>query len=350
MASNHVSLLSLATALPPHTIEQSAAAELAQHIYSDSLARFPNLAEVYRNAGIERRYSVKPLEWFVSPRGWSERTQAYLDGAGVLFVKAARAALDDAGIAASDVDTVVTVSSTGIATPSLEALMSAEMGFKADVFRVPVFGRGCAGGVVGLALGARLARARPGEVVLVVVVEANTLAFRSDRGNKTDVVASALFGDGAAACVLREACDNCGCRIGAAAEHTWPDTLDIMGWTVDPVGLGVVMSRSLPRFIEQRLAEPARHFVETAGLTAPQLICHPGGAKVLDAVETALDLQKGTLRDEREVLREHGNMSSPSVLFVLARALGRGLRGPAMLAALGPGFTACFLALEAVYG
>jgi alkylresorcinol/alkylpyrone synthase len=111
-----------------------------------------------------------------------------------------------------------------------------------------------------------------------------------------------------------------------------------------------VLSRSLPRFIEQRLAAPVQGFTEAAGLTAPQLICHPGGAKVLDAVETALELQKGTLRDEREVLRQHGNMSSPSVLFVLERALKRGLRGAAMLAALGPGFTASFVALEAARG
>ncbi len=139
-------------------------------------------------------------------------------------------------------------------------------------------------------------------------------------------------------------------QIGAATEHTWPNTLDIMGWTVDPVGFGVVLSRSLPRFVEQRLAAPARRFVKAARLTAPQFILHPGGAKVLDAVETALELQKGTLRDEREVLRGHGNMSAPSVLFVLDRVLKRGLRGSAMLAALGPGFTASFLALEAAHG
>ena len=116
-------------------------------------------------------------------------------------------------------------------------------------------------------------------------------------------------------------------QIGARAEHTWPSTLDIMGWSIDPIGFGVVLSRSLPRFVEQRLAAPARRFVKAARIDAPQFICHPGGAKVLDAIETALELQKGTLRDEREVLRGHGNMSAPSVLFVLERALKRGLRG-----------------------
>ncbi len=353
MASKPVSLLSLATALPPHCIDQSVAAQITRGIYSRALSRYPKLADVFHNAGIERRYSVQPLEWFLEPRGWPERTKAYLDGAGSLYVEAARRALDGAGIAARDVAVVVTISSTGIATPSLEARVASDLGLPAGVLRVPVFGRGCGGGVAGLALGARLARAEPGEAVLVVAVETNTLAFRSDRGSKADVISSALFGDGAAACVLRQEPSG-GKRgtlqIGTAAEHTWPNTLDIMGWTVDPAGLGVVLSRSLPRFLEQRLAAPVRRFIKSTGLSAPQLVCHPGGAKVLEAMEAALNLQKGTLRDEREVLRSHGNMSSPTALFVLERAIKRGLRGPAVLSALGPGFTASFVSLAGSHG
>jgi alkylresorcinol/alkylpyrone synthase len=350
VSSAPVTMLSLATAVPPHVLEQSAVAEVARRAYAKLFARYPKLADVFVNAGIERRYSVRPIEWFDGLHGWPERTRAYLAGAGALFVAAAQSALDRAGIAARDVDVIVTVSSTGIATPSLEARVGAQLGFKPSATRVPVFGLGCAGGVSGLSIGARLARAAPGEIVLVVVVELCTLAFRSDRGVKADVISTALFGDGAAAAVLRAEHDGASVQLGASAEHTWPNTLDVMGWTVDPAGFGVVLSRSLPRFIEQRLAAPARRFVKAAKLVAPQFICHPGGAKVLDAVETALDMQKGTLRDEREVLRGHGNMSAPSVLFVLERALRRGLRGSAVLAALGPGFTASFLALEAGHG
>jgi alkylresorcinol/alkylpyrone synthase len=349
-APSPVALLAVATAVPPHKLVQSEVADYARRIYAKPFARYPKLADVFVNAGIEQRYSVRPIEWFVQPHDWTERTKVYLDGAGALFVEAAQTALDRAGIRPRDVDVIVTVSSTGIATPSLEARASAQLGFKSSAARVPVFGLGCAGGVSGLSIGARLARAVPGENVLVVVVELCTLAFRSDRSAKADVISSALFGDGAAAVVLRAESDDAALRIGAAAEHTWPNTLDIMGWTVDPVGFGVVLSRSLPRFVEQRLAAPARRFVNAAKLIAPQFICHPGGAKVLDAIETALELQKGTLHDERDVLRGHGNMSAPSVLFVLERALKRGLRGSAVLAALGPGFTASFLALEAANG
>ena len=345
-----VNVLSIATAVPPHQLDQYAVADAARHVYARTFARYPKLAEVFVNAGIERRYSARSLEWLSKPHNLAERTEAYVESASELFVRTAKTALDRAGIPARDVDVVVTVSSTGIATPGIEARVAPELGLRPGVMRVPVFGRGCAGGVSGFALGARLARAEPGEVVLVVVVELCTLTSRVDHGTKADVISSALFGDGAAAVVLRAEPREGSLQVGAAAEHTWPRTLDIMGWAIDPVGFRVMLSRSLPRFVEQRMAAPVRRFIKAARLRAPQLVCHPGGAKVLDAIEAALELQKGTLRDEREILRNHGNMSAPTVLFVLERALRRGLYGPVVLSALGPGFTANFLALEAFYG
>ena len=276
-------------------------ADAARQIYARTFVRFPKLADVFVNAGIDSRYSARSLEWLSAPHDFAERTDAYVESASELFMRSARRALDRAGISPREVDVVVTVSSTGIATPGIEARVGPEMGFRSAVMRVPVFGRGCAGGVSGLALGARLARADPGEVVLVVVVELCTLASRPDRGTKSDVISSALFGDGAAAAVLRAEKGTGGLRVGAAAEHTWPHTLDIMGWAIDPIGFRVMLSRSLPRFVEERMAAPVRRFIKAARLEAPKLICHPGGAKVLDAIEVALELQKGTLRDERDI-------------------------------------------------
>ncbi|MFA6267017.1 MAG: type III polyketide synthase [Pseudolabrys sp.] len=347
-----VGLLSLATAAPPYRLAQDDVARLARRVYARAFERFPNLNDVFVNAGIEQRQSVRPLEWFEAPHDFAERGEVYLDGASRLFVKAAREALDHAALRAEDIDVVVTVSSTGIATPSLEARVATEMGFRPNIMRVPLFGLGCAGGVSGLAIGARLARAHPGETVLVVVVELCTVAFRSDRGFKADIISSALFGDGAAAMVLRADSGRDGdadvdaIRLGVSADHTWPGSLDIMGWTVDPTGLGVVLSRSVPHFVEKQLPEPARRFVEMTGFEAPNYVLHPGGAKVLDALEAALQLQSGSLLDERAVLRAHGNMSAATVMFVLASALRRGLRGPTVMAAMGPGFTATFMACQ----
>jgi alkylresorcinol/alkylpyrone synthase len=342
-----VSVLGLATAVPPYRLDQTDVRKFAERVYAHSFARYPKLADVFVNAGIERRYSVRPLDWFDRPHDWRERTAVYLEGAQALFTQAASAALERAGVAAGEIDVVVTVSSTGIATPSLEARVAQRLGLRADTMRVPVFGLGCAGGVSGLATAARLARAEPGETVLLVVVELCTLAHRADRDEKAEVFAAALFGDGAAAWVLRAGAQDGVLQIGPAGEHTWPHTLDIMGWAIDPAGFGVVLSRSLPRFIEERLAAPARRFVKASRGQTGRYIFHPGGAKVLDAFETALGLGPGACILERDVLRDFGNMSAPTVMFVLERALAHDEAAPAVMAALGPGFTASFLALNA---
>ena len=346
--NNPISLLGLATAVPPNVLEQSDVAALAQDIFGPMFVRFPQLTDVFVNAGIDRRYSARPIEWFDKPLDWNERTSAYLESASDLFVEAGRKALDRAGYAPEDVDIVVTVSSTGIATPSLDARAGPKLGLRTDCVRVPVFGLGCAGGVAGMALASRLARSEPGKVVLLIVVELCTLAFRRDRINKADVISTALFGDGAAAAVLQaKPSPSAIAQIGASGEHLWPDTLDIMGWSVDPVGLGVLLSRALPKFVEERMAAPVKHFLASQGLgTDTRMVCHPGGAKVLEAIEVALERPAGSFVDERTILRGYGNMSAPTVMFVLEEALRRGLAGPAALSALGPGFTASFLAME----
>ncbi len=161
-------LLSLATAVPPHVLVQRDVAQAAQALFGGRYDEFGRLARVFETTGIVKRHGVRPIEWYVEPRGWPERTAAYLEGAQDLFVEAASKALEEAGLTAREVDTVVTISSTGIATPSLEARVFSRMGFRADVMRVPVFGLGCAGGVSGLSIAARLAEARPGSTVLLV--------------------------------------------------------------------------------------------------------------------------------------------------------------------------------------
>ncbi|MDB5416822.1 MAG: chalcone synthase, partial [Phenylobacterium sp.] len=247
-----VGLLSLATASPPYELRQTDVVEAARTIFRDRFPQFERMAPVFETAGIRTRQAVAPIEWFFEPRGWPERAQAYLDGAVALFEQAARAALDQAGLKGSDIDQIVTVSSTGIATPSLEARCMGSLGFRSDVARVPVFGLGCAGGVTGLSLAARLASAEPGSKVLFVCLELCTLSFRMDKPSKADIVATALFGDGAAACVLQGG-EGGFAQVVGAAEHTWPDTLDIMGWRVDPEGLGVIFAQSIPPFARKNL-------------------------------------------------------------------------------------------------
>jgi alkylresorcinol/alkylpyrone synthase len=341
-------LISIATAVPPYVFEQQDVAAAAHRGFAERFADFERLSRVFKNSGILQRYAVRPIEWYFEPLGWSERTKAYLDGAGKLFVAAATRALKVAGIGAADVDAVVTISSTGIATPSLEARAAAVMGFRPDIERVPVFGLGCAGGVSGLAIAARLAQARPGSTVLLVAVEVCTLAFRLDELTKANIVATALFGDGAAACVLRTG------RAGLASiemdgQHTWPDTLDIMGWNIAPQGFGVIFDRAIPPFAEQHIVPAIVDMLGRAGLGISDIdrfACHPGGASVVRALERALSLDQGALDHERAVLAHYGNMSAPTALFVLERLVQSGLPSRTLLTAMGPGFTASCVSLR----
>jgi alkylresorcinol/alkylpyrone synthase len=343
-------LLSLASASPPHEFMQAEVGAQARRLFGPKFREFERLFPIFRNTGILRRQAVMPMEWYFEDRSWPERTAVYLAGAVDLFCEAAAKALERAGLTAADVDTIVTVSSTGIATPSLEARAMGRMDFRPDVARVPVFGLGCAGGVTGLSLASRLAQASPGSVVLVVTIELCTLACRLDEMTSANIVATALFGDGAAACVLRAGKDEGLARINGNAEYTWPDTLDIMGWSVDPMGFGVIFDRAIPTFAEANFRPAVDVSLSKMGLAAAEVdrfVCHPGGAKVVEVLEKSLDLGQGALTFEREVLADHGNMSAPTVLFVLERALAAKTRGQLVLTAFGPGFTASFLAMAA---
>jgi alkylresorcinol/alkylpyrone synthase len=341
-------LISLATAVPPNVFLQKDVLAAAWEVFGPRLPQFETLSSVFANTGITKRHGVKPFEWYLERRGWPERTKAFLEGAEALFVEAAEKALANAQLTAGDIDTIVTVCSTGIATPSLEARVAGRMGFRSDVTRVPVFGLGCAGGVSGLSIAARLAQARPGSNVLLVAIELCSLALRLDELTKANIVATSLFGDGAAAMILR-AGDGGATTIEHCGEHLWPDTLGIMGWNVDPEGFGVIFQRTIPNFVTENLNPAVTQILERMQLTMADIdrfICHPGGARVIHALETALALHQGTLDHERQVIADCGNMSAPTVLFVLERARQQGLPPRSLLTALGPGFTASCVTLR----
>jgi alkylresorcinol/alkylpyrone synthase len=328
---------------------QSDAAAAARRVFAHRYAAFERMAPVFETAGIRTRYTVKPIDWYLSDLGWPERNAAYLEGAQDLFIAAASHALANAGCAADEVDTIVTVSSTGIATPSLEARVAGRMGFRSDVERVPVFGLGCAGGVSGLAIASRLARARPGATILMVAIEICTTAFRMDQLTSANMVATALFGDGAAAAIVRSGEGGLAC-IEGAGEHLWSDSLDIMGWKVDPTGLGVIFDRAIPPFAEEHVGTAIDGILARIGVVrdaVDRFACHPGGAKVITALEKTLRLGQGALDHERAVLEEYGNMSAPTVMFVLERVIEAGLPRRTVMAALGPGFTCSCLSLAA---
>ena len=343
------SLLSLATAVPPFVIEQAEAKAQAREAFGGKKALFDRLSGVFDNAGIARRHIVAPQDWYSKPHGWHDRNAVYLRASEDLFVEAASAAIEQAGLAPDKIDGVVTVSTTGIATPSLEARAAPKLGLRDDIRRVPVFGLGCVGGVNGLATASRLASADPGSNWLMVAVETCSISIRLDSDDPAAVVATALFGDGAAAAVVTSG-EHSLARITGASERLFPDTLRIMGWDVEDPGLAVVFDRAIPPFIAAKLGTAIDSMCAEMGVTRDsidRLCSHPGGVKVIDAIESALDLHQGELNIEREVLHDFGNMSSPTVLFVLKRLIERGLPQRVLMTAFGPGFTCGGLLLEA---
>lgn len=341
-----VRLTALATASPPHVLRQADVAQFARGLFGDKRgSEIERLLPAFANAGIEQRRSCVPLEWYGQPHGWAEKNRLYLENATALAEEAVEKCLGQADRGVDEIDAIVTVSSSGVATPSLDALLAERMGMRRDVQRLPIFGLGCAGGVLGLSRGAAMAAS--GANVLVVVVELCGLTFRGGDEAKSNIIATALFGDGAAAALLTHKGD--GMRLAAWGEHTWPDSLDVMGWRIEDDGFGVLFSRDIPNLVRGDLRAAADAFLGREGLTLDDLagvICHPGGAKVLDALEAAFGLPPGGMADARAVLREHGNMSAVTVLFVLERMLAKGLRGRHLMSALGPGFTAAFLLLD----
>src|SRR5687768_10444636 len=276
-------LLALATSVPPYELRQPEVMERSRLLFQASPSQIERLLPVYDNAGIERRFSCVPIEWYLTPHGWEERTRLFIANSLALLKEAAQRCVERAGAAFDEIDAVVTVSTTGIATPSLDAQLMEVLPFRRDLQRLPVFGLGCAGGVTGLARAAALARAMPGSKVLLLVVELCGLTFRAQDLSKSNIIATALFGDGAAALLL--SAQGSGPRIESWGEHTWPQSLDVMGWEVKEDGLGVLFSRDIPALVRQELRGAADRFLSKQGLGRLDLagyVCHPGGAKVLD--------------------------------------------------------------------
>jgi alkylresorcinol/alkylpyrone synthase len=341
-------LLSVATALPRFTITQTEAKSAAKAMFRGRDALFDRLAGVFDNALIDQRQTVAPIDWYRQPHGWAERNALYVEATEAMFIDAATKAIAAARLEPSDIDGVLFVSTTGISTPSIDARVAPRLGLRPDVRRLPLFGLGCAGGVTGLATAARLAVAEPGSRWLFVTVETCSISIRLDSDDPAAIVATALFGDGAAAAVVSTEGEGLA-TIAGAGEKLWPDTLGIMGWRVEDPGLAVIFDRAIPPFVTDELAAAIDGILAGLSLTRGDIdrfCCHPGGTKVVEAIEQALGLDSGTLDLERQMLRDHGNMSAPTVLFVLEALIARGLPDRVMMTGFGPGFTCAGLILE----
>lgn len=331
------------TVLPDHRYEQEEITE--------AFARLTNadeglLKRFHTATGVTGRNLALPLEEYAKLDSFGRANEVYAEVALDLGERAIAGALEKAGLPPERVDHLVFCSTTGMATPSLDARLAQRAGLRADVKRVPVFGLGCAAGAAGLARLHDYLRGWPGQVALLVCVELCSLTVQRDDTSIANLVASGLFGDGAAAVVATG--HGTGREVVATRSRLYPGTERMMGWEIGEHGFRIVLDAELPDFVDRVLAPDVAGFLADNGLTPGQVgtwICHPGGPKVIDKLAAALELPPEALEVTWRSLRDHGNLSSVSVLHVLQETRGRRDQ-PAVLMALGPGFSAELLLLH----
>lgn len=373
-------IAAVATALPPHRHRQADLADAHAGLLGMPAARRRLLDRLYSNAGVDTRHTALPLADYERLDHLGTVNDHYLRHAAALGEEAVRRALARAGTVPADVDMFVVTSVTGVAVPSLDAVLMPRLGLRADVKRVPVFGLGCVAGAAGLARIHDYLLAWPAQTAVLLSVELCSLSVPLAAPTAGDLVVSALFGDGAGAAVVRgelaatglshpgSAADSVslgvsgpgsvpasaspeGPTIVATRSEVVPDTHDVLGWRLGPSGFRIVLTTELADVVRDGLGPMVKGFLADHGLQVPDVaawVCHPGGPKVIDAVRDAVGLDEKAVRTARASLSEVGNMSSASVLHVLEKTMAdRPSPGtPGLLIGLGPGVSVELVLLE----
>ncbi len=337
-------IFSVATAVPAYEIPQSEVKDFARSMFGGAHRDIERLMPLFDNVSVENRHFSVPRGWFDEDHTFAEKNDLYIESALSLSEKAARRAMDKAGVEPSEIGAIYFVSTTGISTPSLDSKLIFSLGLSEHTRRVPIWGLGCAAGAAGLARASEHARLYPDKPVLLVAVELSGLTFQRGDLSKANLISTSLFADGAAAAVVGHG--GGGPEILGSRSTTWPHTEDVMGWRLVEGGLEVRLSKSVPAIVREKFRD------DLAGACASldedirslrHFLLHPGGAKVLAAFEEVLGLGSGGLAFSRGVLRDFGNMSAATVLFILERFLAGGEYEAGelgVLSAMGPGFSA----------
>jgi alkylresorcinol/alkylpyrone synthase len=329
----------------------AAAVEFPSHRHQQdevvaALAEFagPEFLRFAAASGVQTRHLALPIERYTQLSGFTEANKAYLEVALEIGERALRSALDAADIRPDELDVIFSTTVTGLAVPTLDARLAGRVGLRPDIKRVPLFGLGCVAGAAGVARMNDYLRAYPDQSAVLLAVELCSLTIQQNDLSVANLVASSLFGDGGAAVIARGADHRVqGPRVLASRSRLYPDTENVMGWEIGTDGFRIVLSAEVPTVAEKYLGEDVRLFLAEFGLATTDIetwVCHPGGPKVIDAVESVLELSDTALDRTRESLRDNGNLSSVSVLDVLRANLAEPPRPGSlgMMIAMGPGF------------
>ncbi|MDQ1145322.1 alkylresorcinol/alkylpyrone synthase [Bacillus sp. SORGH_AS 510] len=357
-------ILSVSEVIPPHEITQKQAVEFARDLFAESFRDIERLLKAFQNGQIEKRHFVKGIEWFKSHHTFEEKNDAYIEEAVKLGSEAIVKCLSntiflEAQLPFEEIDAIFFISTTGVATPSIDARIMNRLPFHSHTKRIPIWGLGCAGGAVGLSRAFEYCLAFPEAKVLVLSVELCSLTFQHNDLSKSNLIGVSLFADGiACALVCGDLSDTKRYRkkitypsIVGTQSTLMPDSLDVMGWDIKNTGLFVVFSRDIPRIIEDWLKPNVKEFLDQYQMNLSEIdyfIAHPGGKKVLDAYIKSLDIPASMTDVSLEVLKQFGNMSSVTILYVLRRMMERNIPKDTfgLGTALGPGFSSELLLMR----
>jgi alkylresorcinol/alkylpyrone synthase len=347
-----VRISAVAQAFPDHQYSQAQILAEVSRQWGDSPHVFARLEGFHAHSQVGSRHLALPLEEYAELSSFSKRNAQYIRCAVELGERALSQALKGANVAPAELQHLFFVSTTGVSTPSIDARLINRMQLNPQLQRTPIFGLGCAGGAGGLARAADCAKAHPERNVALLAVELCSLTWQRGDRSVPNLLATGLFGDGAAAVVLSGSPPATGPRVVASRSVFYPETEQVMGWDVSAEGLKLVMSAGIPGLVRQHARGEVERFLGDHGLERRDVqhwVLHSGGPKVLQAFQEALELSERELEHSWQQLRANGNLSSVSVLLVLAdtwraRRPAPGERGLVM--AMGPGFCSELVLLE----
>ncbi len=330
-------LSALSCSFPKNKVHQEEIKQIGEKIFSKKI-NFEKIKSVYDNSGVKTRYLVEDLSWYLREHNWSERNLLFKKEAALLLKKCISETFEKTHLNPENIGAIIVINTTGVSTPTLDAEILNFFNFRSDIIRLPIFGYGCAGGVLGLNRAVEIFK-NIRKPVLVCNVELCSLTFRPQIFTKENIVSTALFGDGAASYIVGEKSN---CNVMKSMEYTWKNSLNLMGWNIENDGLSVVFDKTIPDFIIKYLPKLVKKFCTT---NTDGYVLHSGGMKIIKAYKKIFNNNK-TIEFSEKILSKFGNISSVSVLLVLKEILKGKNDGIFLMAALGPGFTAGLSAIK----
>ncbi|TDQ41473.1 type III polyketide synthase [Aureibacillus halotolerans] len=339
------------TAVPPYTYSQKEIIPIVEHMFSDAFPDIGRLLSVFENGLVNTRSFAQPLSWYLEEHSFADKNRCFQEAAFHTALLAAQRCLENHDTKA--VDAIFFVTSTGIKTPGLEVDLIDALSLSGDIERYPLWGLGCAGGVSGINKALQYCDHYPDRVALLVCVEMCSTTFQKDDHSKSNLIGTSLFADGAACALVS------GKRVKASGvlphwvssyQSLQPQSQKLMGWNVENDGLHVIFGRQIPSVVKSWVVPELTQFLQRNNVSTENIvsyISHPGGRKVLEAYEESFQVDKKMFSASYNVLQKYGNMSSPTVLFVLQEIMKQPQKhGNALMTALGPGFSSDAALLE----